>query len=82
MTFLLLIRSLSSDLPGLRQLILDIAPGIGFLGHPFPCRIRLTPALPCMAESLQGVTPFRMLVFRCLRIVLFTGFHEGEHWSG
>ena len=54
MTFLLLLKSLSSDLPGLRQLILGITPGIGFLGHPFPCRIRLTPALPLHGREPTG----------------------------
>jgi hypothetical protein len=46
MTYLLLLMSLSSDLPGLRQRILDITPGIRFLGHPSPCRLQWTLALP------------------------------------
>lgn len=46
MTSALRLVSLSSDRPGLRQRILVITSGIRFLGHPFPCGLRLTPALP------------------------------------
>jgi hypothetical protein len=82
MTSPLLLVFLPSYLPCLRQHILSITPGIGFLGNPFHHRIRLIPALPLTTvESLWWVTPFLMLVLRRFRAVLFTGFLRGEPWS-
>lgn len=82
MTFLLLLASLPSYLPCLRQHILGITPRIGFLGNPVRHRIRLIPApLLTEVESIWRVTPFLMLVLRRFRAVLFTGFIRGEPWS-
>ena len=82
MTFLLLLVFLPSYLPCLRQRILGITPGIGFLGNPIRHRIRLIPApLLTIVESVRRVTPFLMLVLRRVRAVLFTGFLRGEPWS-
>jgi hypothetical protein len=75
MTYQLLLVSLPSCLPCLRQHILDIAPGVCFLGNPARRRLRLIPApLLTSAESVRRVTPFLMLVLRRFRVVLFTGF--------
>jgi hypothetical protein len=75
MTFLLLLMSLPSYLPCLRQHILGITPGLSFLGNPSRPRIRLIPAqLLTSTESVGRFTPFLILVLRRFRTVLFTGF--------
>jgi hypothetical protein len=63
MTFLLLLMSLPSYLPCLRQHILGITPGLSFLGNPSRPRIRLIPAqLLTSTESVGRFTPVTVLL--------------------
>lgn len=64
---------LSSNLPDPRQLIPTITLGICFLGHPAPLGLRMV-SCSSYLESVRGVPPFRVFIFRDRRSVLYAGF--------
>ena len=63
---------LASNLPDPRQLIPNITLGLSFLGHLVPPSLRMV-SCSSRLESVRGVTPFRVSIFRDLRSVLYAG---------